>query len=306
MRLVRLICLLGGLICGLQLDGASGADHKLRVVTSFLPVYCFTVNVTGDLAEVDNLLPPGVDPHDFQFSPREMKKLGSADMIIVNGLQLEPWLEKVAQFSEKPKLIVEAAAGLKSELIMGIAELGSQNRSKTSFEEAGLPNPHIWLDPKLAAHAVTNILEALLKADPANATGYVRNATQYLERLEKLDRELHASLAPMEGEPIVTFHDAFPYFARRYGLRVVGVIEKVADVQPSPKYLTALGRVIRKERVKVIFTERQFSSRLAEQLGRDYHVPVAQLDTLETGDFKPDAYEAGMRNNLRILEKCLK
>src|SRR3954470_14568065 len=110
MRLVRLICLLGGLWLGSQWEETYGADHKLHVVTSFLPVYCFTVNVTGNLAEVDNLVQPGVDPHDFQFSPREVKKLAAADMVVVNGLQLEPWLDKVAQLSEKPKLIVEAAA----------------------------------------------------------------------------------------------------------------------------------------------------------------------------------------------------
>jgi zinc/manganese transport system substrate-binding protein len=297
---------MGGLLLGSQWEDAYGADHKLRVVTSFLPVYCFTVNVTGDLAEVNNLLQSGVDPHDFQFSPREMKKLAAADMVVVNGLQLEPWLDKVAQFSEKPKLIVEAAAGLKSELIMGVTELDTQNGNRTSSEEAGLPNPHIWLDPKLAAHAVTNILQALQKADPANAAGYARNAARYLERLEKLDQELHAGLMPLKGEAMVTFHDAFPYFARRYELKIVGVIEKVADVQPSPKYLTALGRVIQRDKVKVIFTDRQYSSRLAEQLGRDYHVPVAELDTLETGDFKPESYEAGMKNNLRVLEKWLK
>jgi zinc transport system substrate-binding protein len=293
------IWLLTGLILGMQMEVQCAQGQKLKVLTSFLPVYCFTVNVAGDLAEVDNLLPPGIDPHDFQFSVREMKKLGAADMMVVNGLQLEPWLDKILHSSEKPKFIVEAAGGLKSELIMGAAEQPSEQKSP-------VPNPHIWLDPKLAEHAVTNILAALQKADPVNAAGYARNANQYLERLEKLDAELQAGLAPVKGESIVTFHNAFPYFARRYGLKVAGVIEEVPDVQPSPKYLAALGRTIKGEKVKVVFTDRQFSSRLAEQFGRDYHVPTGQLDTLETGEFKPDAYEEGMRNNLRTLEKYLK
>jgi len=105
-------------------------------------------------------------------------------------------------------------------------------------------------------------------------------------------------------------HDAFPYLARRYGLKVAGVIEQTPDVEPSLKYLSELGRVIREERVRVIFTERQAvggsESKVAEQLGRDYNVPVAALDTLETGEFTPDAYENGMRRNLRELEKYLK
>ena len=272
--------------------------RKVRVLTSFLPVYCFTANVAGDLAEVDNLLPPGIDPHDFQFSVREMKKLGAADVMVVNGLQLEPWLDRIIRSSEKPKVIVEAAAGLKAELIMSGA-------GQKDDEKSLVPNPHIWLDPKLAEHAVTNILAALQQADPGNAAGYARNANQYIERLEKLDAELQAGLAPAKGEAIVTFHNAFPYFARRYGLKIAGVIEEVPDVQPSPKYLSALGRTIKSDKVKAVFTDRQYASRLAEQFGRDYHVPAAQLDTLETGEFKPEAYEDGMRNNLHTLEKFL-
>jgi zinc transport system substrate-binding protein len=287
------------LMAGMQMEVHCAPSRKLKVLSSFLPVYCFTANVAGDLAEVANLLPPGIDPHDFQFSVREMKKLGAADVMVVNGLQLEPWLDRIIRSPERPKVIVEAAAGLKAELIMsGAGQKGD--------EKSLVPNPHIWLDPKLAEHAVTNILAALQQADPANAAGYARNANQYLERLEKLDAELQAGLVPVKGEAIVTFHNAFPYFARRYGLKIAGVIEEMPDVQPSPKYLSALGRTIKSDKVKGVFTDRQYASRLAEQFGRDYHVPVAQLDTLETGEFKPEAYEEGMRNNLHTLEKFLK
>src|SRR6202007_2714266 len=114
---------------------------------------------------------------------------------------------------------------------------------------------------------------------------------KYLERLNKLDAELRAGLAPSKGDAIITVHDAFPYFARRYGLRIVGVIEKVPEVEPSLKYLGLLGELAHREHVKAIFSERQSPAQLPEQLGKDYHVPVAQLDDLETGEIKPDAYE---------------
>ncbi len=280
---------------------AHAEGHKLMVVTSFLPMYCFAANVAGDLAQVDNLLPPGTEPHDFQFSPREVRKLEAADVVVVNGLHLESWLDRAIKSSEHPKTVVEAAVDLKPELIYGAPNLGTG-----SGPVSGVANPHVWLDPKLAEYEVTNILEALSKADPANATGYARNAGEYVARLEKLDAELSAGLAPFKGRPMITFHDAFPYFARRYGLKVVGVVEQVPDVQPSPKYLSALNKVIRRDEVKVIFAERQSPMKLAEQIGRDYHVAVAQLDTLETGELKPDAYEDGMRNNLHVLEKYLK
>ncbi|EEF57689.1 metal ABC transporter solute-binding protein, Zn/Mn family [Pedosphaera parvula] len=295
-----------GLLLMAHVPDASAQGKKLKVLTSFLPIYCFTVNVAGDLAEVENLLPAGADPHDFQFSPREVKKLAGADMIVVNGLQLEAWLDKLIHSAERPKIIVEAAAGLKSELIFGAFEKEGNYRSSETKEDGAIPNPHIWLDPKLAEHEVTNILEALIKADPANSEGYTRNARAYIAKLEELNGRLEAGLASAKAEPVITLHNAFPYFARRYDLKIVGVIEKVPDVEPSPRYLAALGRTIRTKKVKAIFTERQTSSRLAQMIGRDYNVSVAQLDTIETGEFKATAYEDAMYQNLRVLEESLK
>lgn len=300
------ICLLAILLPGGFLEDVRAEAHKLRIVTSFLPVFCFTVNVTGDLAEVENLLPPGAEPHDFQFTPREVKLLSTADMVVVNGLQLESWLDRAMLSSGNPRYRVEAAAGLKSELITTAPYLDLAGAGSAGHQETSAPNPHIWLDPLLAAHAVTNILEALQKADPAHASAYAVNAAHYISRLEELDAEFRAGLTPFKDEPVVMFHDAYPYFARRYGLKIAGVIEQLPDVQPSPKYLGALGGVIRREKVKVIFADRQFSPKLPDQIGRDYGVPVARLDTLETGKFEPAAYEEGMRYNLQTLEKCLK
>jgi zinc transport system substrate-binding protein len=285
-------------------QGVRAQEHKLRVLASFLPVYCFAANVAGDLAEVDHLLPPGADPHDFQFSPREMKKLDAAEVIVLNGLGLESWLDRVINASPgRSKVIVKAGTGLESELIENPSYLNLGESVRALADST--PNPHTWLDPQLAAHAVTNILAAFQRADPAHAGGYDRNARQYIARLGKLDAEMSEGLLPLKGRAIITYHDAFPYFARRYELRIVGVIEKVPDVEPSARYLAALASVIRQEDAKVIFAERQSSHRLPDQMGRDYHVAVATLDTLETGDFKPDAYEEGMRRNLRALTNAL-
>lgn len=282
------------------------AGDRLNVVTSFLPVYCFAANVAGNYAKVENLLPPGTEPHDFQFSAREVKRLEAADVVIINGLGIESWLDKVIRGRGEVKAeVVELSAGLKRDLIYSLPYLDLGNRGAADAQ-SGRANPHVWLDPRLAEHGVTNILLALQRADPAHAEGYRQNAAKYVARLEKLDAELEAGLAPFKGQPIITFHDAYPYFARRYGLKIVGVIEEVPDVQPSPRYLERLHEVILRKGVKVIFSDKQFSAKLAEQIGRDYHVAVAQLDTLETGELKPDAYEAGMRSNLRVLEGALK
>lgn len=298
------------LILTLALAAMAGAvpaeARRLRVVTSFLPVYCLTANVAGNLADVENLLPPGTEPHEFQFSPREVRRLEGADVVVINGLGIESWLDKMIRTGGRPRVVVDASAGLEPELIYALPYLDLENASAVQTRNSTAPNPHIWLDPRLVEHEVTNVVAALQKADPANAEGYARNGRDYVMRLEKLDAELQAGLAPLKGRPIITFHDAYPYFARRYGLRIAGVIEEAPDVQPSLRYLARLHEVILRDGVKVIFSDRQFSPKLAEQIGRDYHVAVAQLDTLETGELTPDAYENGMRANLRALEKALK
>jgi zinc transport system substrate-binding protein len=304
MRLWRFILLWLLLVLALPFAGVA-AEHKLRVVTSFLPIYCFTANVAGNLATVENLLPPGAEPHDFQFTPREMRRLEEADVVVINGLGIENWLDRVIHSQEHSKALVITSAGLKDELITKLPYLDPLNPG-ARVALSGPPNPHIWLDPQLAKHAVSNILQALQTADPDNAAGYGKNAERYFARLDKLDADLQTGLAPLKGRPIITFHDAYPYFARRYGLNVVAVIEEVPDVQPSPRYLSALRQVIERDHVQVIFSDKQFSPRLAQQIGRDYHVAVSQLDTLETGEIKPDAYENGMRANLQTLEKNLK
>ncbi|MDQ6632087.1 MAG: metal ABC transporter substrate-binding protein, partial [Verrucomicrobiota bacterium] len=264
-------------------------NHPLKIVTSFLPVYCLTANVAGELAVVENLLPPGVGPHDYQFSPRDLRKLHEADLIFLNGLGVEDWLGPALPSGQK--MVVKISEGLGNQLIY--------TRSETS---RGLPNPHIWLDPHLAAHAVTNILIALQKADPTNAPQFATNAGQFIARLKKLDVEIAEALSSVKRQPFITYHDAFPYFVQHYGLNLIGVVEPIPDQEPSTKYLSILLREAREKKVKVLFAEPQFSSRLMTQIAADLKIPVAELDPLETGSFALDAYENGMRKNLHTLE----
>ncbi len=281
---------------------------KLKVLTSFLPVYCFTASIAGELADVENLLPANVGPHDYQFAPRDLRKLTAAQLFIINGHGMEEWLAKATKAAKgaKTATLVEAYAGVaKDRLITELPHIHLPGEQGHHHHDTG-PNPHLWLDPTLAAHAVTNILTALQQADPKNAAGYAANAARYIERLRTLDNDLATALAPFKARRIVTYHHAFPYFTRRYGLDLIGVIEEVPDVEPSPKYLAALLKAMREKDVKVIFTEPQFSPKLAERISKDTKIPVAELDTLETGPLKPTAYEEGLRRNLNMLLKNLK
>jgi zinc transport system substrate-binding protein len=276
----------------------SAEPRRLKVLTSFLPVYCFTVNVAGDHADAENLMSGNASPHDYQFSRPEIDKVNAADLIVVNGLgvEVEAKLEKLLKASGKAQRKIELSAGLGQQLIKS---------AEHAAHDHGSINPHIWLDPVLATHCVSNVLRGLQAADPANAKAYAQNAEKYLARLSQLHRDLEAGLAFAKGTPIVTHHDAFAYFARRYQLRVVGVVEEVAELSASARHLASLSRIIQAQHVPVIFAEPNSSLKQVRQLAEDLKVSVALLDTLENGQPRPQVYEDAMRANLKTIQKEL-
>jgi zinc transport system substrate-binding protein len=300
------LCL--ALACGLGLDQAVEA-RPLKIVTSFVPAYCFAANAAGDLATVENLLPADVDPHDYQLAPRDLVKLGEADVVVVNGLSLEGWLNKAIESAggrHFPR-VVQLAGGLSAkELIYDADAPWAQHAEFHPAMESRFANPHLWLDPQLAEHAMTNICRALQEADPANAAAYARNTGAYVLRLQKLDEDIRAAAASFTRRDIVTDHNAFPYFARRYGLNVVGVVEEVDEVPPSPKQLARLERAMQAKRITVIFSSPPTPPREASQIASDLGITVATLNTIEIGPLKGSTYEDEMRQNLRVLETNLR
>ena len=282
----------------------------MHVVTSFFPVHCWAVNVAGANARVENLLPPGGEPHDYAFKVSDARKLAGADLVVVNGLGLEVWLPRFL-LTAKPHTnrIVFATAGINAPLIFGEHHHHHSHRGdEHDAHEQGAeqPNEHTWLDPVLAVVGVSNILLALQRADPSHAINYASNAQAYTARLHKLDVDLRQMLSHITNRTIVTYHDAFPYFARRYGLEVAGVVETVPEVNPTPKYLSRLGRTMRERDLRVIFVGPGGKTRVAQRIARDLRVELAELDTLESGPLTPSAYEERMRRNAAVLQKYLK
>ena len=283
------------------LPPVEGAEKKLRVLSTFLPGYCFSANVAGDHATVENLLPGNVSLHDYQLTPGDLAKIKAADLIVINGLGMETFLDRAIQNSgpKTKSKVVTITEGLSQQLI---------HEEHHHREEAGhhhAIDPHVWLDPRLAAHCVTNIIRALQKADPENAATYARNGGTYIETLHALDAELVRQLAPVKARPFVTYHNAFRYFVRRYGLNPVGVVETVPEIPPSTRELSALLKTIREKKAKALFAEPAGSTRLAQQIVKDTGIRLEILDPLETGDLKADAYVQGMRRNGAALLKGL-
>ena len=264
--------------------------RELKIVTSILPLYCFAANIVGSNGQVNALISANGNPHDYQMSIRDRRQIDQADFIILNGLGLDSWLEPAIHRAGKDQAVLIATSLLSNQLI----RVGS------------ITNPHAWLDPELATLYVTSVLREISQIDPENQKTYAKNASDFSKQLQQLDQELKSTLAPYKGSAIVTFHDSFRYFARRYDLQIAGVIEEVPDVSPSARYLSQLYRTIRAQNVKCIFAEPGLSPRLAEQISRDLKIPIAVLDPLETGPLDLNRYEVAMRQNLQTLRETLR
>lgn len=277
------------------------ASGKLKVITTFLPMYVFTKNVAGDLADVENLLPPGVGPHDYSFTPGDIRKTVGADVIVANGLGLETWMTDLISKSGSHAKLVEAASGITGKSWPDTVAVPG---GAAGGETTGDVNPHVWLDPVLAEREVATIADGLAAADPAHAADYRRNAADYSKQLERLDSDYKAALDPIADKAFVAFHPAFDYLASRYGMNQLAVIEEFPGKEPGARYLTGLVDLIRQRGVKVLFSEPQFSPKVAETVASETGARVYELDTVEIGEFDPGTYVKVMRDNLKTLVRA--
>lgn len=297
------------ILIGLTVSFLSGAE-KIKVLTTFSPIYCFTKNVAGNLAEVNNLLPENVGPHDYMMRPQDAKKISAADVIVFNGLGLEEFLEQALKINGKA-LRIDTSAKIKilrsSETLNHQAEehhhAGEEDHA---HHHHGLENPHIWLDPLLAVQQVKAIAQGLAKADPKYASAYQKNAENYILRLKKLHESYTQVLKPLKNRKMIAFHDAFPYLAKRYDIQEVGVFEAFPGKQPSPKYLANLIDLIRRGKISVLFSEPQYSPQLLKQVAQDTGVKTAELDTMEVGTHTKTFYEEVALKNLKILTEAFR
>lgn len=266
------------------------AAEPLRVVTSFYPVYIAALNVAGGVegVEISNLTSPHVGClHDYQLTAGDARKLAEADLLLANGAGMEPFLDKLAR--QSPDLrVVEISEGIP--LMDG--------------------NAHVWVSFEGARRQVDNITAALAAAAPDKADALRANAEAYKASITALDERMHAALVPHKGARIMTFHEAFPYFAREFGLELVGVVEREPGTEPSARELAGTIDLVRERDVKALFTEPQYSDRSAQVIARETGVKVYELDPVATGPSEPDAargaWLAAMEKNLTVLQDALR
>ena len=284
MSMLSIIALTG---CTVEENKKNG-DNTFTIVTSFYPIYVFTKNVIGDIPGVEliNMTEPQTGClHDYQLIPADLKTLEKADAFVINGAGMEAFMDKVIR--QQPDLdIIEASKGI--ELLK---------------DDNGEENPHVWVSISGAVTEVKNIAEGLAASDTKNAAAYRENADRYAKLLEQQREKMHQQLDGFKNKDIVTFHEAFPYFAKEFGLNIVSVVEREPGTEPSAGELAGLIDKIRDTKVKVLFAEPQYSQKSAESIAKETGAKVYMLDPVVTGakDAPADSYMKAMDQNLKVL-----
>ena len=266
------------------------AAKPVKIVASFYPVFIMARNVARNVpgVTVSRLTPPATGClHDYAVTINDLKALDDADVLVANGAGMEGFLDRV--ISQFPSLmVVRLADGIP--LIPGSGASGG--------------NPHVWVSVSNAIIEVRNLATFLAGVDPRNAAQYHANADGYILKLDALRRQMHTELDAFKGQKIITFHEAFPYFAREFGLVIAAVVEREPGSEPSARELAETVATIKNDRVPAIFVEPQYPSRAAAAISRETNTHVLTLDPAVNGDDNDDAYLNIMRKDLEVLKNA--
>jgi zinc transport system substrate-binding protein len=272
-------------------ESLSGQGHKILV--TFYPLYQFTKAIGKEKIDASIIIPPGIEPHDWEPTIQDIQKMKNADMIVINGAGLESWITKVTSINPNV-MIVDTSSGIP------ILEKDSNGLDKITKKD-----PHIWLDPVLAKKQVQNIADGLIKLDPQNANYYQQNANDYKAKLDMLDNEIKTDLSTCDKKDFLAFHDAFSYFSKEYGLHqhtIVGGLDP--ETEPTAPALQQITKDAQSLGLNVIFTEEAANPRVSQVIADEIHGKVLILSPLEVTDKNMD-YIVKMKQNLLNLKEAL-
>lgn len=310
---------------------------KLNINVSFYPMYEFTKNITGELADVEVLIPAGTEPHDWEPTAKDMADISDAEVLVYNGAGMEGWAQQVVDGASGGKLItVEASKGL--EIMEGTEEgedhdhehaheegaaageaehdhehdyedeHGEEAHAEEGHDHGGL-DPHVWLAPALAIQEVRTIEAALSAASPGNAAAFKANSEAYIAKLQQLDQEFKDALKDTKRKDFITQHAAFGYLAREYGLTQVPIAGLSPEQEPSAAQMAEIVEFAKANNVKTIFFETLVSSSVADTIAQEIGAKTAVLNPIEgltDEDTKNNLdYLVIMRQNLEALTAAL-
>ena len=265
---------------------ASSDSTEISVIASFYPLYEFSKEVGQEKIEVSLLVPPGIEPHEWEPTINELQKMHQSDLIVINGLGFENWIEDF-DIVNSNVMIVDTSEGI------------SVIKDKI-FQS----DPHIWLNPAMAKIQVTNIADALIKIDPVNEKYYRQNAKSYLDKLDSLDTKIKNQLATCKKD-FIAFHNAFSYFSIQYNLNQHTIINSNdPHVEPTSKTLEEIINLAQQYDIDVIFTEEAVDPRTSQVIANEIGARVLVLSPIEVIDENSN-YIMKMGNNLSNLKEAL-
>lgn len=275
---------------------------KIKVIASFFPLYEFSKNVGGDRIEVSSFIPIGVEPHDWEPSPGNIISLKDTNVFVYNGVSLESFVDKLINSREYENInFVDSSKG-----ITLLKDVESENES---VENNLAYDPHIWLDPILAKHQVATIKDAFVKTDPINSKYYEENANAYNTKLDELDAKIRNGLSDCKKDTFVSFHNAFSYFANRYGIKSMPLTGLTPEAEPTASDLENFVKFVKANDIKIIFAEELVNPKLAQVLAGEAGAQVMILSPLEglsSEDLKAGkSYLDKMEENLQDLKIAL-
>ncbi|KAG2477848.1 MAG: Zinc ABC transporter, periplasmic-binding protein ZnuA [Nitrosopumilales archaeon] len=265
---------------------AAADSTEISVMTSFYPLYEFTKQVGQDKVRVSLLVPPGIEPHDWEPTINELQKMYEANLIVINGIGFESWVDDIDTINSGV-VIVDTSAGV----------------SLINIDHSSV-DPHIWLNPVMAKTQVTNIVNALIKIDPTNEKFYRDNAKSYQAKLDSLDTKIKNELSACKKD-FITFHNAFLYFSIQYDLNQHTIIRSNdSHSEPTLKTLEQIINLAKKFNIDVIFAEEALDTRTSQVIANEIGAKVLVLSPIEVGDENSN-YLSKMENNLLNLKEAL-
>lgn len=299
---------------GMVLSGCSSAENSseetssVKVIAAMYPLEFVAKAIGGDLVSVENITPPGVEPHDLELTPSQISTLDDADLLLyISGFQ--PALEKAADQSapsDKLDLLSIEGLNLLTATDDGHNHGGEHDHSDEEGHSDGelISDPHIWLDPQRLVVIAEAVAKKFSAIDSVNSETYEENLITFVAQLESLDLRFTEGLATCDRNLIVTSHAAFGYLADAYGLDQEAISGVTPDSEPTPKRLNEIGKEAKADGVTTIFFERLASPKLAQTLADDLNIEAAVLDPIE-GILDGQTYFSVMESNLEALRKAL-
>jgi zinc transport system substrate-binding protein len=273
---------------------AATADAGIKVVATIFPLTDMVRQIGADAVEAATLLPSGANPHTFEPTPAQVRAVAGARIFVCIGAGLDTWAMKLLAARSGPLTVVTITDGLQL--------LGADHA-----HDAHGGDPHVWVDPVLVRdHAVPAITAALSQADPAHRAAFAAAAATFQSALTQLDRDIRTTLTPLPNHNYVAFHSAWRYFAERYDLHEIGVVEPFPGKEPSAREIAAVVERARAAHILALLVEPQYNARTARQIAAEFGGHTVLVDAIGGPDVAGrNHYIDLMRYNLRAFVEAL-